>query len=539
MKRKKLIIGILSENRNMAASMLARRALDCGWDADIEFIPPEAGEAFVHQRLADTQPDLFALSFRSYERDQALKVGAAAKSMGVKTLAGGFHPTMMPQDVVRSGSFDAIVQGDGMGILEQVLDGYEGLIDGQIIQGQRHPDKAAYLRYYFSESQRALMKNTGVVNMLTSIGCPFSCTYCGSSRADYFTIPERDLVDNMMDLAVNYGIKIFTFQDDLLCASLKRLRSICSLLSQGLAEHGISGNTIGFGKSVNARASTFNEEIAAELVRIGVTDVSFGIESASTKLLSFLNKKQTQEHCYRAIELCHKYGLYSRVNLMFGVPTQDSEDYEASLKFVEEARPHIVNLFYFTPYPGTDLYDYCFDHGYLPKKYDRQSYDWFIPKVDGIRNIQFELDNIDYDLATHYMNRIHELYDVDRFLKPLLDEFDRHPWVMIGSSVQIYFSQILKVLSQHKLKNYLGHWDTDPDAAYAVSKRIEDRIYSPDTGQKPISFVTYCHTTGRDFQNFKNIITEKFGDVPLISISTMKRHSPQEISTMIQEALSR
>lgn len=533
----KLLIGILSENRSMAAAMLARLAQDYGWEADIVFIPPQMDLAELQERVASARPNFFALSFRSYERHQAFRVAAAVKSMGIKVIAGGFHPSAMPQDLIRSGHFDAIVQGDGMGVLDTILDNYNHFENGQIIKGKRHHDKSAYLRYFFTESQKDLMKNTGVVNMLTSIGCPFSCKYCGSSRMDYFMIPEEDLVANMIEYVVNYGIKIFTFQDDLLCASLKRLRSICALLNDGLAKHGLSNQEIGFGKSINARASSFNEEIAAELVRMGVTDVSFGIESSSTKLLNFLNKKQKQEDCYRAIELCRKYGLYSRVNLMFGVPTQDRDDYEASLKFVEEARPEIANLFYFTPYPGTDLYDYCFDNGYIPEACDRNSFDWFEPEIDGIRQIQFRLKNIDYDLATSYMDQISNIYDVNHFLHPLLKDIDRHPWVLVGSSVQIYFSQIINHLKKYDLKNYLGHWDVDPDASYSIAKRVDDKIYRQNADGVPISFVTYCHTTGRDFHNFKNMINEKFGDVPLISISTMKRHTADEISRMIMDRL--
>lgn len=523
-----MLIGILTENRSMAASMIAALAQDYGWDVDIEFFPPQADATMVQNRITEAEPDLFALSFRSYERQQAFEIASVVKKMGVKIVAGGTHPTMLPKDLVQCGYFDAIVQGDGMGVLDQILDGYQSLRDSQIIHGQKHRDKKVYLRYFFSDSQQSVMKSTRTVNLLTSIGCPFSCKYCGSSRLQYLKFSEQDLVDSMVELAQDYGIRIFTFQDDLLCANVKRVRRISELL-----EDMLPGQGIGFGRSINARAAGFNEELAAELIRLKITDVSFGIESASTKLLGFLNKKQSQEDCYRAIEICQKFGLYSRVNLMFGIPTQDREDYELSLQFIEDAKPDIVNLFYFFPYPGTDLYDYCFDYDHFPATYDRNRFDWFHPKIDGIRNIQLRLNNVDYDMASDYMERINRIYEINNFLQPLLNEFDQHPWVLIGSSVQIYFSQILQHLKKYIIKNCLGYWDIDPMAAYSVDKRVEYYKYCPDSGEKPLSFVTYCHTSGRDYQNLKNLINEKFGNVPLISISTMERHTVEEIRQML------
>lgn len=529
MKKEKLMFCIFSENRSMAAAMIAALTQDYGWDVDIEFIAPQTDLSSIQERITVAKPDLLALSFRSYERQQAFEVASLVKDMGVKTIAGGTHPTMLPEDVIQCGFFDAIVQGDAMGVLDQILDGYKNFENSKLIKGQRHHDKKVYLRQAFSDSQKSLMRSTHTVNMLTSIGCPFSCKYCGSSRLDYFMFPEQELVNNMVELATNYDVKIFTFHDDLLCANVRRLQRISSLLEEKLPDQ-----EVGFGRSINARASNFNEDLAAELVRLKITDVSFGIESASTKLLKFLKKKQTQEHCYKAIELCHKFGLYSRVNLMFGIPTQDQDDYEFSLQFIKDTQPDVANLFYFTPYPGTDLYDYCFDNNYFPNSYDRNRFDWFKPNIDGIRNIQCRLNKVDYDMANYYMNQISNIYDSGDCLQPLLNEFDQYPWVLIGSSVQIYFSQILKKLKKYRLKNFLGYFDIAPGAAYSVANRVDDHEYYPDSDKPPVCFVTYCHTTGRDFQNFQSVIKEKFGNnVPLISISSMKRHTAEEIRHMI------
>ena len=92
----------------------------------------------------------------------------------------------------------------------------------------------------------------------------------------------------------------------------------------------------------------------------------------------------------------------------------------------------------------------------------------------------------------------------------------------------------MKKLKKYRLKNFLGYFDIAPGAAYSVANRVDDHEYYTDSDKPPVCFVTYCHTTGRDFQNFQSVIKEKFGNnVPLISISSMKRHTAEEILHMI------
>ena len=59
---KKLLLGVLSENRSMGASMIAELAQNYGWEVDIEFIPPHSDAALVKDCIGETETDFFALS---------------------------------------------------------------------------------------------------------------------------------------------------------------------------------------------------------------------------------------------------------------------------------------------------------------------------------------------------------------------------------------------------------------------------------------------------------------------------------------------
>ena len=523
---KKIIFGIFSQNKSMAAAMLGALAHKLGWDVDIVFFPLESSPEDVLDEL-EYFPDIFALSFASYNRAQAFSVAKVLKERGIKVIGGGIHATAMPQDLVKTGYFDAVMYGDGMGSLEEVLLNYEDLRDSVIVEGRKHPDERVYLDYFFSESQEKVLRETQKIDLLTSYGCPFGCTFCASSRKKFMKFPDDYMVDSMIDIHDRYGVKIFTFQDDLLFNDVKRVKRVSERLSNLPADKSIS-----FGKSANCRASSFSDSLAEEIKKLNITDVSFGIESASNKLLKFLNKKQTEEDCYRALEVCKRHGLYSRINLMFGIPTQDEEDYQSTFEFVRKAKPDIINTFYYTPYPGTDLYDYCFDHGYISSEYDRNSFDWFDAKVDGIREVHLQLNNVDYQLADRYIQKITDLYNPINFIRPLIEEVDKHPWIIFGSSTQIYFSQVLSTLNEIDMENCLGYYDIDPEAEYAVERRVEFQKYIENINVRPRCVVTYTHLSSEDYRNFKEIISRKFGNIPLVSISTMERHSVEDVRNL-------
>ncbi|OQW92804.1 MAG: hypothetical protein BWK78_00525 [Thiotrichaceae bacterium IS1] len=524
-------MGIFTQNRSMAASMICALVQKYGWDVDILFVPPSYSASdmvSIQEEIRVRKPDLMGLSFASYERKQAFAVATIVKQMGVPLIAGGIHATALPSDLVDSNLFSGIVVGDGMGVMKYILDSYTTFRDNQLIIGAQHSDKRVYLDYFFSESQEEVLRTTKKIDMMTSIGCPFSCRYCGSGRKTYFKNPEDYLIETMVSLAMRYGIKIFTFQDDLLFASVKRVRAISSAL-----EKKFPGQSVGFGRSINARASSFTEQLAEELVKLKVTDVSFGIESASNKLLKFLNKKQTEEDCYSAIKICKKYGLFSRVNLIYGIPFQDEEDYEITKKFIQVAKPDVVNLFYFTPYPGTDLYDFCFENGFMPDHCDRNRFDWFDPTLEGIRGLQCTLKQVDYESARKFQREISKMYSVSETIRPAIQEIDVFPWFIIGSSVQEYFSQVLHGLNELPLKNCLGYVDIEPEGAYSVTKRVHFTKYDDSLSVKPKCAVTYSHMSSLDYQLFRGIVSDKFGEIPLISISSLKRHSINEIRSLL------
>ena len=527
---KKILFVIFTEDFSWGAAILASLAQQLGWYVDVLCVYREDTAADFTKHLETFRPNVVAVSFMSYDRRLALTIARLAKQMGIRVIAGGVHPTFLPQDVVSTKLFDAIVVGDGMGVLKNLLDNIDRLERGRVVQGERHPDRSLYTRLFYSDTQIKRMKQTQSAMLLSSQGCPFKCRFCASGALKYIAYSPKEIVGILDRLHTDYGVINFQFFDDLFAHSAHRCRSI----HQEVIKHFSKETKISYGNFVQARASTFNSSIADELVAMGIDCVNFGIETTSTKLIKFLNKNQTEEDCYKAMRICEEYGLVRKVNLMFGIPTQDRDDYESTLRFVKETNPEIKTCFIYAPMPGSDLYNYCFNNNFLPANYDRNSFDWFDDQPDGFVEIQCRLQNVDYDMAIEYKNCIETLGDQMECLLPKVHALDRLPWVIIGTSKTFYFKRFIERLSAIEHCNCLGYIDLAEGGGFSVDKSLPIKVFAGGKQTKPINCITYCYLGGDDFNFMHRIANEYFGNIPLISLASYRNHSLIDIEKLIQ-----
>ena len=502
----KLLFGIFTENMSYPASMLGYLAKQNGWDVEIVFFQDNATEEDITNILIKYNPDLIALTMRTLERFTAFRVARAARQFKAKILAGGIHVTNSQMDVVSSGLFDGIVVGDGMGVWEDILHSYNTL-DGQIIKGKPHPNASLYTKRIFSDSQKTKLKQSKRIDILSGLGCPFNCHFCSGTK-HYMEFPIEEVVNQLVVAKRTFGIKAVAVQDETFSYSLKRLRSFRRLL----ASHGI-----GFLFDVQTRTNCFNKEIADELAALGVENVTFGVETVSPKLLKFINKRTTAEDAYHTAEICKQYNFPFRANFLFGLPTQDEEDYEITWQFIQIVKPDVICLYYFMPYPGSYLYDYCMQNGYFP---DNFSFD----KYSCIMENKPNLNKIDYDMADYYVNKIKDFdneHKEDIIAQQAL-KADTYNWIIFGAAD--YFYRVLEMLSKYEWKNCLGYYDYRGDIFRTQDYNIKIPQYSLKAGSKRPDMILTTYHKGRSFNEIiQPIIREKFKyNGEIVSVSSFK-----------------
>jgi radical SAM superfamily enzyme YgiQ (UPF0313 family) len=88
----------------------------------------------------------------------------------------------------------------------------------------------------------------------------------------------------------------------------------------------------------------------------GCVELSFGIESGDQNVLTLMNKGIKVANNVKAIQNAKEVGILTRALMMMGTPGETRDTLHRNMGFVEQAKPDMVSLKIFVPYPGTDIY---------------------------------------------------------------------------------------------------------------------------------------------------------------------------------------
>jgi radical SAM superfamily enzyme YgiQ (UPF0313 family) len=200
-----------------------------------------------------------------------------------------------------------------------------------------------------------LIRNLNYVCILTSRGCPFRCIYCASQLlSPQYQRRKPELVVKEIEFwYTKYQVQNFVFYDDaltfepdqhlvpLLKMIIERKLPVYFHTPNGLYSRGIT------------------ESVAQLMKQSGFQTVRLGLESCDAEFQTKSGGKITNTEFQRAILNLHNAGYTADqigVYLLAGLPNQEAEEVEASIRFVKScgARPYLSE---YTPIPGTVLWE--------------------------------------------------------------------------------------------------------------------------------------------------------------------------------------
>lgn len=102
-----------------------------------------------------------------------------------------------------------------------------------------------------------------------------------------------------------------------------------------------------------------DEKLIETIARRGCVMLRFGLESASQKVLDYMNKGTKVSVAEKVLKLTAQYGIKNHVYLMFGYPGETKEDREMTIEFMKRNREVIssYSVSLFQPIPGTVVYE--------------------------------------------------------------------------------------------------------------------------------------------------------------------------------------
>ena len=200
--------------------------------------------------------------------------------------------------------------------------------------------------------------------MLTSRGCPYSCSFCLKAMAEGKYIaqsPER-VIQEIKYLIKNFKVKSIYFQDWEFLILPERVKKIAELILE---------NQLNFTWGCNSRADDIikNQDLIALIKQAGCRTINLGLESASNKILKNINKNITQAQLKESINILKANGLSAGLYVLLNCPGEDKATIRETVDFINQNQ---LKVKYFTPavpYLGTKLFKQLQDQ-FPEKKFD-------------------------------------------------------------------------------------------------------------------------------------------------------------------------
>lgn len=200
----------------------------------------------------------------------------------------------------------------------------------------------------------ALLPPGAAIPVLSSRGCPFSCTYCASARLEphFHQASPEGIIDYLTRWASAGGTTDFAFYDD---ALLVNAREHIIPILQGIVRNDL-GARFHVPNGLHVRYLT--PEIAELMHEAGFQTLRLGLETIDPVLQRQTGHKADRSEFERAVHCLHRAGFTPGqigVYILAGLPEQHSRSVRDTLHVVQDtgARPFICE---YSPVPGTLLW---------------------------------------------------------------------------------------------------------------------------------------------------------------------------------------
>ncbi len=193
-------------------------------------------------------------------------------------------------------------------------------------------------------------------DILSGRGCVGRCTFCYRMIKGIRKHSASYVIKHMKYLVDNYKINLFQFEDDLFVDNKKWVDEFCTALKE-------SDMDVRF--KISSRANMINDELLTKLKSFGCLHVCVGFESGSQTMLDSMKKYTKVEHNYNAYKLLKKHNMISAVPTIEGMPGETYESLMETLKFIQDCKIDSAAVYYATPYPNSEIYQYALKEGLI------------------------------------------------------------------------------------------------------------------------------------------------------------------------------
>jgi len=345
--------------------------------------------------------------------NNALAIAKIAKEIfpRVKIAIGGVHASVRPEEVLSHKQVDYVIIDEGEEVMREIVGGKDPADilslcyrkEGKIIRNPLRPlivnlDDLPFPAYHLLPMDKyhpaiGSYKRLPVMAILATRGCPGRCKFCYRTfRGRVRVRSAKNIIEEIKLLQKKYGIKEIAFYDDTFTLFKEVVKEFCAIIRK---------EKIDITWSCFTRVDRIDKDLLSAMRKAGCHLILFGVESADEEILKNVNKDISLVKVREVVELARKLGVETRASFMFGNIGETEESIKKTIAFAIELDPDEVQFNITTPYPGTELFDWARERGYIKSfRWDDYSYS----------NVVLELPGLPREKLQYYYNLAHRKF---------------------------------------------------------------------------------------------------------------------------------
>lgn len=202
----------------------------------------------------------------------------------------------------------------------------------------------------FKKYDVTIKKKKYISSIMTSRGCPFSCSFCFHSIGRQWIARSPENVVDEIEYQVNkFGIKEICIFDDNFTLNIERAKKICRLIIDRKIKV-----ILQFTNGI--RVDRVDKELLQLLKDAGLWLVGVAPESGSAETLEKINKKFDLVKVEDVVRWCHEIGLNTHTYFMVGFPWETKEHIKKSIDLSLKLDTDLTQFSRVIPLPGTELF---------------------------------------------------------------------------------------------------------------------------------------------------------------------------------------
>jgi radical SAM superfamily enzyme YgiQ (UPF0313 family) len=317
----------------------------------------------------------------------ALHLAILVKEQRIKTVFGGPHVNVLPEETLDNSLVDAVLYGPGQFSFPSFVDALKGNLEYKDVSGLiikqgneriygtvNYPKERMLPPYCFDfiNLEQYIQKDNTIanrtVNYISTQGCAYSCRFCYETnyRRAYYKLSPNTVIADIDFFSTEYDINGIKFYDADWFIDGDRANTLIEYLCVHKIKWAASIHPNDILQGIRR-----NPDFLKNLKKSGCKRLLMGIESGCDRVLSeIINKRTVKSDILTVTKKIAENGILGSYTFIVGFPGETEIEQQETFSLIEELwhmkpRPE-TRVHIYTPYPGTPLYQDAIKHGFVP-----------------------------------------------------------------------------------------------------------------------------------------------------------------------------